>query len=179
MDKFRTILFFVFLGLFAATYLAGSTSTVSEEVANAFMAEFEELISNIDAVGIFTHNLIIALPMFIPGLGVVWGLFAAWSTGFGFASIVTLTPEIEQIHPLAILFLSPFGLMELAAYSLGTSRSFILIIAIIKKTDLISLIRPTIIEIGIVTGLLLAGGYLEFYLLESVLEERLANIPES
>lgn len=152
--------------LFAATFQLGSMSSVSHEDAMIFMAEFEALILDIDAFGIFLHNTTIALPMFIPGAGVAWGLFSAWSTGFAFAAIVTATPELSQIQPLAILFLSPFGLMEIAAYSLGTSRSFILIRAITKKMDLIPFIKPTLIEIGIVIALLLAGGYLEFYMLE-------------
>ncbi len=166
MNKIRIILFFIFLGFFAGAYQIGSMSTVTEEEASIFMAEFEDLILDIDAFGIFTHNTTIALPMFIPGFGVAWGLFAAWSTGFAFAAIATTAPELGSIPPLSILFLSPFGLMELAAYSLGISRSFILIKAIIKKTNLIQFIRPTLIEIATVMGLLLAGGYLEFYMIE-------------
>ena len=69
--------------------------------------------------------------------------------------------------------------MELVAYSLGVSRSFILIRAIIKKTDLVPLIKPTFIEIGIVMGLLLAGGYLEFYMLELAQEEGLVDMFDS
>ena len=171
VNKIRIILFFVFLGLFAAAYQIGSISTVSEEEANAFMKEFEELVLDIDAFGIFTHNLTIALPMFIPGFGVVWGLFAAWSTGFAFASIALTAPQLGEIPPLSILFLSPFGLMELVAYSFGISRSFILIRAVIRKTNLIQFIEPTLIEIGIVIGLLLAGGYLEFYMIELTQQE--------
>ena len=171
MNRIRIITFFIFLGIFAATYQIGSMSSVSEEEASAFMAEFEELVLDIDAFGIFVHNTTIALPMFIPGFGVAWGLFSAWSTGFAFASIVTTVPMLADIPPLSILFLSPFGLMELAAYSLGISRSFILIRAISKKIDLITFVKPTIIEIGIVVILLLAGGYLEFYMIELAKEE--------
>ena len=177
MNKISIITFFVFLGLFAATFQIGSMSTVSEEEANAFMAEFEELVLDIDAFGIFTHNLTIALPMFIPGFGVGWGLFSAWSTGFAFASIVVTAPEIGEIPPLSILFLSPFGLMELTAYSFALSRSFILIRAVVKKIDLNKFLKPTLIEIGIVTGLLLAGGYLEFYMIELAQEEGLMDMP--
>ena len=173
MNRIRIITFFIFLGIFAATYQIGSMSSVSEEEANTFMSEFEELILDIDAFGIFVHNTTIALPMFIPGFGVAWGLFSAWSTGFAFASIVMITPQLEEIPPLSILFLSPFGLMELVAYSLGISRSFILIRAISKKINLIPFIKPTIIEIGIVIVLLLAGGYLEFYMIELAQEEGL------
>ena len=178
MNKIRIITFFVFLGLFATAYQIGSMSDVSEEEANAFMVEFEDLVLDIDAFGIFTHNLTIALPMFIPGFGVVWGLFSAWSTGFAFASIALTAPQIAEIPPLSILFLSPFGLIELTAYSFGISRSFILIRAVIKKIDLIQFLKPTLIEIGIVVGLLFAGGYLEFYMIELAQQEGLMDMPE-
>ena len=177
VNKNRIITFFVFLGLFAAAFQIGSMSTVSMEEANAFMAEFEALVLDIDAFGIFTHNLTLALPMFIPGFGVAWGLFSAWSTGFAFASIVLTAPQLAEIHPLSILFFSPFGLMELAAYSLGISRSFILIRAITKKMDLVPFLKPTLIEVGIVTGLLLAGGYLEFYMIELAQEQGFVDLP--
>jgi hypothetical protein len=173
VNKIRIILFFIFLGIFAAAYQIGSMTSVSEEDAEAFMSEFEELVLDIDAFGIFTHNLTIALPMFIPGFGVAWGVFSAWSTGFAFAAIATTVPEIGEIPPLSILFLSPFGLMEIAAYSIGISRSFILIRAVSKKINLTQFIKPTVIEIGIVVALLLAGGYLEFYMIELAQEEGL------
>jgi len=166
VNKIRISTFFIFLGIFAAAYQIGSMTSVSEEEAEAFMSEFEELVLDIDAFGIFTHNTIIALPMFIPGFGVAWGVFSAWSTGFAFAAIVSTVPEIGEIPPLSILFLSPFGLMEVVAYSIGISRSFILIRAVSKKINLTPFIKPTAIEIGIVLILLLAGGYLEFYMIE-------------
>jgi len=156
-----------------AAYQIGSMSSVSEDEANIFMSEFKELVSDIDAIGIFIHNTTIALPMFIPGFGIAWGLFSAWSTGFAFASIVVIAPQLGDIPPLSILFLSPFGLMELVAYSFGISRSFILIRAISKKINLASFIKPTLIEIGIVVGLLLTGAYLEFYMIELAQEQGL------
>lgn len=168
MTKIRIITFFVFMGLFSTIYQIGSMSHVTEEEANTFMSEFENLITDIDAVGIFLHNSAISLPMFIPGFGVVWGLFSAWSTGFAFSAIVTITPELSKIPPLTILFLSPFGIMELTAYSIATSRSFMLIKEIYKKTNLMPFLKPTAIEIGIVIGLLLAGGFLEDYIIKMV-----------
>ncbi|QLH05650.1 stage II sporulation protein M [Nitrosopumilus ureiphilus] len=171
MNKIRIITFFIFLIIFAIAYQIGSISTVSDEEAKIFMSEFEELVLDIDAFGIFVHNTTIALPMFIPGFGVAWGIFSAWSTGFAFAAISTTTPILADVPPLAVIFLSPFGLMELVAYSLGISRSFILIRAITKKINLTSYIKPTAIEIGIVIALLLAGGFLEFYMLELVQQE--------
>jgi hypothetical protein len=58
--------------------------------------------------------------------------------------------------------------MELTAYSLATSRSFILIILITKKVNLKPFLKPTLIEIGISIGLLSAGGYLEYYMIKLV-----------
>src|SRR3989338_1710230 len=113
MSKIRIITFFVFMGLFSATYQIGSMSQVSEEEANTFMSEFEKLVVDIDAIGIFLNNSSISLPMFIPGFGVAWGLFSAWSTGFAFSAIVSITPELAKVPPLTILFFSQFGIMEL------------------------------------------------------------------
>ena len=161
------------MGLFTLAFQLGSMIEVNEDEAKIFMEEFEKLIEDIDAVGIFVHNTTISLPMFIPGFGVAWGLFSAWSTGFAFAAIVTLTPELKEIPPVTLLYLSPFGLMELFAYSLATSRSFILIRAIVKKTNLSQFLKPTLIEIGIVIGLLLVGGFLEDYMIKLSLEEGL------
>jgi len=171
MNKIRIITFFVFLAIFTGLFQLGSMSTVSEEESLLFMEEFKKLVLDIDAFGIFIHNTTIALPMFIPGFGIFWGLFSSWSTGYAFAAIVISMPEIANISPLSVLFLSPFGLMEIFSYSLAISRSFILIKAIITKTNLSQFIKPTIIEIGIVIALLLVGGYVEFYMIELVQNE--------
>ncbi len=104
--------------------------------------------------------------MFIPGFGIGWGFYTGWSTGYAFAAIVSVTPALSDIPALALLYASPFGLMELKAYSIATSRSFILIHTIIRKTSLYSAIKPTVIEIGIVIGLLVAGGFLEDYMIK-------------
>ncbi|MDX1595413.1 MAG: stage II sporulation protein M [Nitrosopumilaceae archaeon] len=159
------------MGIFSLVFQIGSMSEPTDEEAKEFMKEFETLVADIDSIGIFLHNTSLALPMFIPGFGVAWGLFSSWSTGFAFSTIVSQAPELAAIPPLAILYLSPFGIMELVAYSLAISRSFILITMISKKQNLSQSIKPTIIEIGIVVGLLLAGGFLEFYMIDMVKNE--------
>lgn len=173
MSKIRIITFFVFMALFSVVFQIGTMLEVGEDEAKIFMEEFEKLVKDIDAIGIFLHNTTLSLPMFIPGFGVAWGLFSAASTGYAFSAITTLVPELKEIPPLAILYFSPFGLMELCAYSLATSRSFILIRAITKKTQLNPFLKPTLVEIGIVVGLLLAGGFLEDYMIKMAQEEGL------
>ncbi len=164
--KKRFFVFLIFLIIFTIAYSIGAESKVSTEDAEAFLKEFQLAIEGIDAVGIFVHNTSIALPMFIPGFGVIWGVFAAWSTGFAFSALETTTPLLSKIPPLALLFVSPFGLMELAAYSIGMSRSFILIQTILKKKSIKLELPQTAIEVGIVVALLLAGGFIEFVMIE-------------
>ena len=64
--------------------------------------------------------------------------------------------------------MSPFGLMEVAAYSIAMSRSYILIHKLIKKMPIRPDIRATCIEVVILVVLLLAGGFLEYFLIESM-----------
>lgn len=165
-NQIRIITFFIFVGLFSASYFIGSLSEVSHEDAMAFQEEFNNLIGDIDGIGIFLHNSVVALPMFIPGFGVAWGFFSSWQTGQAFAALALLNPIIANIHPLTILYASPFGIMELAAYSIAMSRSLLLTHKIIKKIPIKTDFKITGIEVGIVMGLLIAGGFLEAYMIE-------------
>ena len=65
----RIVLFFIFLGIFSASFAIGAEVQVSEEESAIVLEELETLIAEIDAVGIFVHNTSLALPMFIPGFG--------------------------------------------------------------------------------------------------------------
>jgi len=164
----RTITFFIFVGLFTASYFIGSQSEVSQEDALTFQEEFNNLLEDIDGIGIFLHNSVVALPMFIPGFGVAWGFFSAWQTGQAFAALALLNPIISDINPLALLYASPFGIMELVGYSIAMSRSLLLTHKIIKKIPIKNDYKIIGIEVGIVVGLLLAGGFLEAYLIDTI-----------
>ena len=164
----RIVTFFIFVGLFSASYFIGSQSEVSHEDALTFQEEFNNLIEDIDGIGIFLHNSVVALPMFIPGFGVAWGFFSAWQTGQAFAALALLNPIISDIHPLALLYASPFGIMELVGYSIAMSRSLLLSHKIIKKIPIKNDYKIIGIEVGIVVGLLLAGGFLEAYLIDTI-----------
>ena len=77
-----------------------------------------------------------------------------------------MAPGLAEIHPLSILYSTPYGIMELAAYSISMSRSFHIVYVLFKRVNLKLLIKPTIIEIGVVITLLLAAGYLDEYMIE-------------
>ncbi len=162
----RILVFLIFIGIFSLSYSIGSESKLSNEDSKSFLKDFQKVVQGIDAIGIFEHNASVALPMFIPGFGLAWGAFAAWSTGVAFEALVTTTPALAKIPPLALIYLSPFGVMELVAYSLGMSRSFLLINTIIRRKPLKNELRQTGIEIGIALALLLAGGFIEYAMIQ-------------
>ena len=164
----RIILFFVFLGIFSASFAIGAEVQVSEEESAIVLEEFETLLAEIDAVGIFSHNTLLALPMFIPGFGIAWGAFAAFSTGMAFSVLQDASPMLENIPSLTVLFMSPFGLMEIAAYSIAMSRSYIIIHKMIKRMPIRPDLRVIGLEIAILIGLLLVGGFVEYHFIESI-----------
>jgi len=164
----RIVLFFIFLGIFSASFAIGAEVQVSEEESAIILEEFETLLDEIDAAGIFSHNTLLALPMFIPGFGIAWGAFAAFSTGMAFSVIQDANPMLENIPSLTVLFMSPFGLMEVAAYSIAMSRSYMIIHKMIKRIPIRPDFRVIGLEIAILVGLLLAGGFVEYYFIESL-----------
>ena len=164
----RIVLFFVFLGIFSASFAIGAEVQVSEEESAIVLEEFESLIAEIDAVGIFVHNTLLALPMFIPGFGIAWGAFAAFSTGMAFSVLQDANPMLANIPSLTILFMSPFGLMEIAAYSIAMSRSYMIVHKMIKRMPIRPDLRVIGLEVAILVGLLLAGGFLEYYFIENL-----------
>ncbi len=166
MVKKRVLIFLIFIAIFSIAYSAGSASNISQQDSKSFVKEFQQAVEGIDAIGIFAHNASIALPMFLPGFGIAWGSFAAWSTGLAFKALVSTTPALAKLPPLAIIYLSPFGVMELIAYSIGMSRSFLLINTLFKKRSLREELRPTAIEVGIVIALLLAAAFIEYAMIE-------------
>ena len=165
----RIILFFIFTAIFTVVYgTSAVTSEPTEEEIQEIMDFFDEIVGSIDGIGIFVHNTTIALPMFIPGFGVAWGLFSAYSTGFAYSAIAASNAQVAQLNPLAVL-LTPFGLMEMASYSLAMSRSTLLAKDVFQKNwNQIKSDKLIIsIEIGIVVTLLLIGGIVEMWMIET------------
>ena len=159
--KKRALTFGVFLGVFLAAFSIGTVYKMSDEEANKFLNDFQNQTQGIDAKGIFFHNAPVALGMFVPAAGVGFGAYSAWSTGAAFSALENIHPELSQIIPISILFNSPYGVMELVAYSIGMSRSFIVIWRIIKKNPIKKEIRPSLIEIGISIGILVIAAFVE------------------
>ena len=158
----RLVVFLIFVGLFSLALEFGSLIPIDENLAREIRFEFLDVVDDIDAVGLFLNNVSISLPMFIPGAGLVWGFYSGASTGFTYGALASITPELKDTTALSILYGTTFGFMELIAYSIATSRSYLLIYGIVTKSNLKPQIIPLIIEITILLILLFIGGMLEY-----------------
>jgi len=154
-------LFFVFFGLFTASFQIGATTELSEEESLAILQDFASTMEDIDSTGIFLNNLSIGLPNFVPGIGPAWGLYSGWSTGIAISGIYSLYPELSESQPLDIFYASPFGFIELIAYSIGMSHGAFLVFSFVKRHSMKSILKWTIVEIAVVVTLLAVGAVME------------------
>ncbi len=164
--KQRLLFFFIamffFLGLFQLGFLIKIDKSFSKELTKNFINQ----IHGINEFGIFFNNLKIALVMFIPILGIVIGSFSAFSTGLIFNSIVNVS-HAHYPNPL-IVFLTPFGLLELMSYGLAISRGCIFLCEIFKKKTSKKSIMYLVIEIGLVCIMLFIGAVIEWSMIGNI-----------
>jgi len=170
--KKRLLLTAIFAVIFIASFYAGTEIQVSKSDVKPIVQELTKSISSVKAVnnklGIFMHNTSIGLPMFVPGFGIVWGIFASVTTGVAFNAVISITPKLAVHSPLELLLASPFGFMELVAYSIGMSRSYLLIVGIIKR-QIRNQLKSLLIEVWIVIGLLVVAGLIEYVMIGGTL----------
>jgi uncharacterized membrane protein SpoIIM required for sporulation len=144
---------------------------VGASQAEFIKTHFQQQIKGINQYGIFANNLKVALGMFIPGFGIALGGFSAFSTGLVFNAIAQTSPALSSMSPL-IVFLTPFGILEIIAYGIAISRSGILCYQLIKDTNKRNTWRkyviPTIIEIGIVVTILFIGAIIEWQMISTL-----------
>ena len=157
-------LFYLALGIiaFLIFFIIGTSVTLDESTSSLLKEQFQNKIKNIDSVGIFFNNFLISILMFIPGIGIAFGLFSGFITGNIF---MILTRDLPiQIPPL-LVFLTIFGIMELVSYGIAISRSYILLIRIIKRSNVKESLIHAGIEIGIVAIILLFSAIIEWDLI--------------
>jgi uncharacterized membrane protein SpoIIM required for sporulation len=151
---------------FLISYSAGAALPMTEEEAEELKKQFSQQIEGIDQYGIFVNNIRIAFGMFIPALGVGLGVFSGFATGSVFSALASQEPLLNQVPPL-VIFLTPFGAMELFTYGLAMSRSGMLIYHLIKKKPWREYAAPTLIELGIAAAVLFAAALIEWWFIES------------
>lgn len=150
---------------FLIAYSAGAAVPMSDEEAEELKKQFSEQIEGIDQYGIFLNNIRIALGMFIPAVGVGLGVFSGFATGTVFSALASSDPFLSGAPPL-LIFLAPFGAMELFTYGLAMSRSGMLIYYLVKKRPWRDYAVPTLIELGIAAAVLFAAALIEWWFIE-------------
>jgi Zn-dependent protease len=172
ISRWRFLFFVVGIIVFIIAYFVGATLVNLNPGQTDFIKrDFEKKIKGINQYGIFANNVRVALGMFIPGFGIALGTFSAFSTGLVFNALSTISPALSNISPL-IVFLTPFGILEIIAYGIAISRSGILSYQLIKDTNKRQSWRkyviPTVIEIGIVVIILFIGAIVEWQLIHTL-----------
>ena len=170
----RRLLYLAFgVVAFLIAYSVGASLQLTDEESRDLSDQFAERIAGIDEFGIFLNNLWIALAMFIPALGAGFGVFAGFSTGAVFTAI-SESQGLGDISPL-LIFITPFGVMELFVYGLAMSRSGILIVRLVREKPWRAgygrlfyekTLVPTFIELGIVVVVLFAAALIEWWFIE-------------
>ena len=173
LTKRWRFLFFVFgIIAFIIAYSVGAILVkINTSQADFIKKDFGTKIKGINQYGIFANNFKVALGMFIPGFGIALGGFSAFSTGLVFNAIAQTSPALSNISPL-IVFLTPFGILEIIAYGIAISRSGILSYQLIKDANKRNSWRkyviPTIIEIGIVLIILFIAAIVEWQMIHTL-----------
>ncbi|MGI0023261.1 MAG: stage II sporulation protein M [Nitrososphaeraceae archaeon] len=160
----RKRLLYLGLGIvaFLIFFIIGTSVTLDESTSTLLKEQFQNKIKNIDSVGIFLNNFLISILMFLPGFGIVFGLFSGLSTGNIF---MILTRDLPIQIPPILVFLTIFGIMELVSYGIAISRSYLLLIRILKRSNIKESLIHTGIEIGIVAIILLFSAIIEWDLI--------------
>jgi Zn-dependent protease len=172
LSRWRFLFFTFGIIAFIIAYSVGAILVnINASQADFIKTHFQEQIKGINQYGIFANNFKVALGMFIPGFGIALGGFTAFSTGLVFNAIAQTSPALSNISPL-IVFLTPFGILEIIAYGIAISRSSILFYQLIKDTNKRNSWRkyviPTIIEIGIVVTILFIAATVEWQMLRTL-----------
>ncbi len=165
-NRFRTKIFFACLAGFTVALQVGSLFPVDPVEAKAFISQLESQIEGIDAIGIFLHNSALSLLMFVPFGGALWGIVTASQTGLAYSALITVQPSMSFMPAVGLLYLSPFGIMELVAYSIAMSRSLIVGHRLLKRQFNRLEAKHLAIDVGILLGLLLAGAFIEHELIQ-------------
>ena len=164
--KNRLVFFFIAMLFFLGIFYLGFSFRMDESFSEELSKNFINQISDIDEFGIFLNNLKIALVMFIPVIGLVMGTISGFSTGLVFNSIMNLS-DVAHSNPL-VIFLTPFGILELVSYGLAISRGCILFFEILKKKFTKKSLFYLLIEVALVSGMLFVGAIIEWMMIENI-----------
>jgi hypothetical protein len=157
---------FVFVLSIVITF-AGTLMPLSADEANLLYDSVNQtLVENNDfaslSVAIFLNNFRICLIMFIPLVGVAFGVLSLFTTGVALGAI-SVVQEMSVGFAFLSLMVNPIFWLEFVAYSLGMAGSIWLFRRLTQKRW--RELKWTAIFIGITTILLAVGAIVEAWLI--------------
>ncbi|MFQ6135356.1 MAG: stage II sporulation protein M [Nitrososphaerales archaeon] len=151
--------FLLFLLLTITVIAIGSSTTLSVEEGSELLEEFESRLPQSTTQPIFTNNFVIAVLMFVPGLGPAAGVLILYTTGVVIAA-TGLSVNLPGILLLLALLLLPFAWLEFISYSIAMTQSVFLVVGFVRRSVKRELVRTGLLLI-VVFAMLLAGAFIE------------------
>ena len=148
-----TLILFIILGL-------SSLIPMSIEEAGTLLEEAKKIIGeNPTVIGIWTNNMLAALLIYIPFLGIGLAGYIMFQTGRIFGALA-VESGISSIMLILFAVVTVYGLIEFVAYGTALTESILFSYSIVKRS-LRHELRWLLISMGIVAGLLLIAAILE------------------
>ena len=160
MRKFT--LFIVMLSVSIMATLIGTYFIPPSDIVSTTQQEINQIYS-MDyfnkVLSILENNFLIALGMFVPALGVPFGIYVLWNTGYILAGLSS-NPQLDLLS----LFLLPHSWLEYFSYSIAMTNSIYLIYAM-RKGFFKREIKHYSLSILLVFALLTLGAMIEAYII--------------
>jgi uncharacterized membrane protein SpoIIM required for sporulation len=148
----------------------GSLMPIASQDAEQISSELNQTVTTLKDQGllapyIFGNNLLICLVMFVPVIGPVLGLFIMFNTGTVVGAIA-VSSGFSPLLALILIFITPVGWLEFAAYSTAMAESVWLFRRLFQRRFLRELRNMTIfVTISVV--LLAVGAIVETALINA------------
>lgn len=148
-----TLILFIILGLSSLIPMSGEEVGTLLEEAKKIVGE------NPTVLGIWTNNMLAALLIYIPFLGIGLAGYIIFQTGRIFGALA-MESGISSIMLILSAVVTIYGLIEFVAYGTALTESILFSYSIAKKS-LRRELRWLLISLGIVAGLLFIAAMLE------------------
>lgn len=163
-DKRKKVYLLVLLSLIASTTI-GSAWVMRAEEAEETVKQFRSMLPERPSpLLIFENNFRASLLMLVPFLGLPLAYYITFSTGRVLAAVGS-EQHVSGIILLVTTAIMPFFWLEFLAYALASTECLYLTVGILKRR-LRSEVKPLIFTFSSSFGLLLAGAFVEFIMIE-------------
>ena len=149
----------------------GTWAPIEEQEANEISNELNQTSNSLKANGallqyIFGNNFMLALIMFVPIIGIIFGAYTLYSTGAVIAAIA-ISNKLPPALSLVALFLTPVAWLEFIAYSTAMAESIWLTRRLLQRRGKHELINACKF-ISVCAVILLAAAIIETLMIYSV-----------